>query len=153
MISYICFEQTRCLLELGAGKGAVTHFLVEHKPLDAHLYVFELLAGFAQELKQKYADHKNVHIIQDSADKIPYHLPNIVFDYCVSVLPLSIMDKKVVHSILDAVAAQLSYQGLFIQIQYTRRLERLFSHYFIIDKKDYHFFNVPPAHIYIMRKK
>ncbi len=153
MLSYIDFEHTKTILELGAGKGAVTQQLTQHLHLEANLYVFELLPEFAKNLKNKYQSYKNVHIIHDSAEKITHYVPNTTIDACVSVLPLSIMNKNVVHTILYTLAEQLSPNGVFIQLQYTRRLENLFKNYFHIAKKDFHFWNIPPAHLYLLRRK
>lgn len=153
ILSYIDFKSANTILELGAGKGIVTQHLSEKLPPNTHLYVFEILPDFAEKLKSKYHSYNNIHILQDSAEKIAYYLPNTPIDACISVLPLSIMNKKVVEIILATLSLQLSEKGVFIQLQYTRRLENIFKHYFFLEKKDYHFWNIPPAYLYILRKK
>jgi phospholipid N-methyltransferase len=153
MLSRIDFEHAKTVLELGAGKGVVTHQLLKKISSDANLYVFEILAEFAENLKNQYQYYANVHIVQDSAEKISHYLPETQIDACISVLPLSIMDKNTVHNILNTLSIQLSENGIFIQLQYTRRLENVFKKYFDIQKKEYHLWNFPPAHLYILRKK
>lgn len=153
MLSYLDFKHTKTILELGAGKGVVTQHLVQKLHADTNLYVFELLPEFTGLLKSQYSTYKNVHIIQDSAEKISQYLPNTTIDACISVLPLSIMNKNAVDTILQSLAQKLSPDGVFIQLQYTRRLENVFKTYFYIEKKPYHFWNFPPAHLYILRRK
>lgn len=153
MLNYINFQNKCTFVELGAGKGVVTEQWAKKLNAESKLYVFEILPQFAQQLQKQYQTYNNIHIIQDSAEKIAFYLPQIPIDACISVLPLSIMDKNVVHTILNTVATQLSENGVFIQLQYTRRLEQVFKQYFDIQKKEYHLWNFPPAHLYILRKK
>lgn len=153
ILSYIDFEHARTIVELGAGKGVITQKLAEKLHSDINLHVFELLGVFAENLKNQYNACKNIHIIQDSAEKISQYLPETTIDACISVLPLSIMEKNVVHNILYTLATQLSPDGVFVQLQYTRRLESIFKNYFEITKKDYHLWNFPPAHLYVLHKK
>jgi phospholipid N-methyltransferase len=153
MLSYIDFQNANTILELGAGKGVVTQPLAQKANPNTNLYIFELLPVFAENLKHQYQSYKNVHIIQDSAEKISHYLPQAPIDACISVLPLSIMDKNVVHTILDTIATQLTEKGVFIQLQYTKRLENLFKDYFHFEKRDYSLWNFPPAYLYILRKK
>ncbi|MCS7076296.1 MAG: methyltransferase domain-containing protein [Bacteroidia bacterium] len=153
ILNYVDFQNTKILVELGAGEGPITRTLVQQKQPDTKLYVFEILPQFANTLKKKYITQPNVHIIQDSADKVSNYLPDLGIDYCISVLPLSIMNKKTVDNILIGIADHLNPEGVFIQLQYTRRLQGIFERYFKIEKREYHLWNIPPAHLYIMKRK
>lgn len=73
------------VLEIGAGKGALTQYLTKRAK---RVYAIEKDQEFIPELEEKFANIKNVVFMFDDALKVEY--PK--FDKCISNLPYSICE-------------------------------------------------------------
>ncbi|QPJ61976.1 MAG: ribosomal RNA small subunit methyltransferase A [Candidatus Nitronauta litoralis] len=58
-----------CLVEIGPGKGVLTHDLL---PLTSKLIALEIDPILCRGLKKKYGDRENFHLVQADAQKIDY---------------------------------------------------------------------------------
>lgn len=153
----------RNYLEVGAGTGIITRYMVEKlRPID-HLDVVEIDLALYELLKKKFSQHNNVSIYHSAIQdwKSP---SNIKYDVIVSAVPLnSLPSVQVLESIFSAFKRLIKPNGIFSSLEYvgTTTLSKLFfksrtSENFNSFKQNFFkqafetnivFLNIPPARI------
>lgn len=88
----------RCILEVGAGTGAITKHLIQQLTEGDTLDIVELAPEFCEILAQKYSDHPNVRI---HCCSILEWSPEKPYDTIISSLPLNALDHLLVSEILE----------------------------------------------------
>lgn len=117
---------TRCLVELGPGTGAVTRGLLARLGPKAHVHAIELDPGFVDHLRKHLPD-KRLRLTHGTAEETPRLL---AADGCtgptevvVSSLGVSLMPRELRDRILAAALGVLGERGVFVQYQHlTARL-------------------------------
>ena len=141
------------LIEIGAGTGVFTK-KIQSKFHDRKLYVFEKNKNFHAGL----LSIKNISLHEDalSINNIINNNEDIVSDI-VSGLPIRSMDKDISTEILVKAFSLLKANGNFIQFTYGLKSpiskEFLDSQNMFLDRKKVIYKNIPPATIYIYKKK
>lgn len=112
---------TRRVIELGGGTGAITRALVDHGIAGKHLLVLELNQQLHAHLRLQFPHELLVH--GDAGDLARLaadagFLDNGLADAVVSGLGLLAMDRSSVARILDSAFACLRPDGRFIQFTY-----------------------------------
>lgn len=156
MLSPIDFKNAKTIVEFGPGTGVFTRKIVQNMNPNTNLYVFELHKPFFAQLKEEFKNHTNVHIIFDSADKLEQHInssENQNVDYVISSLPLANFNKSLVKSILETSRKMLKKNGYYIQFQYSLKSKRLLNSFFNDIDVKFTSRNIPPAFVYICKKK
>lgn len=153
MLSPVDFSQAKTIVELGGGNGCITQVILEKMQPDAKLLCFEVNPKFVGLLKEMKDDR--LHVIADSAEKIPEYLAkhnSIQADAVISGLPLAIFPKELNASIMKAVLDTLSNDGVYTQFQYSLASYGMLKKKFTTVGRDFTPLNVPPAFVYICRK-
>lgn len=156
IIDNIDFSSAKVIVEYGPGNGVFTKAIAEKISSDTLLYVFELHEPFVKELKVMFADYPNVKIILDSASNINKYLESDgkeKADIIISSLPLMNIERNITIRILKASATALCENGQFIQYQYTLSAKKLLRKVFKLEEIKFAFINLPPAFIYLCKKK
>ena len=86
------------ILEVGAGTGVFTEYIIKYMSKESTLHVVELDEGFCTMLKGKFKDYPNVHIY--CCDITKFKLKEKV-DFIVSGLPFHSFPHNLVQEILD----------------------------------------------------
>ncbi|MCP8969259.1 class I SAM-dependent methyltransferase [Ectobacillus ponti] len=152
MVEEISFAAASCVVEYGPGTGVFTEELIQHKGVDAMLLLIEQNPIFCEELREKYSQIPNVHIVCGSAEEAAVYLEQHGYakaDYVASGLPFTSLPAAVSHRILEQTLKILGDDGTFITFQYTKVKQTFFRKHFrsIRIKKVY--WNVPPAYVFI----
>lgn len=113
---YVDPNQTQTIIELGAGHGNITNFILQKMSPKSTLYIFEINSDFCKTLNE-IKDERLV-IINDSAEFLDNYISNEV-DCIVSTLPLTFIPDSVVTSILQKCKNQLALKGQMSQILYS----------------------------------
>lgn len=144
-----------CIVELGAGTGSFTKYLVATMPPKSKLFVFEISPLFAEHLRQTIQDER-VFIIEGDAMNLGSELRRLhsgPVDYVISGLPLGNFPKKVQDLILSEINDVLKDTGMYVQFQYF--LASWFRIQTMFDAKiaGYELCNFPPAFVYECKKR
>ncbi|MFA5130125.1 MAG: methyltransferase domain-containing protein [Patescibacteria group bacterium] len=137
------------ILEIGAGTGAITRAIVEQIHEPSRLTSVEVDPELARIFR---ASFPNVSLIENDAEKI-MHNTHGAYSAIVSGLPFTSLPPEKTRALLNDVRESLKPDGIFIAFQYTLLKQKLFQSYF--PKIDIHFspFNLPPAFVFVCRKK
>ncbi len=150
-ISRLLPIDTKVLVELGAGNGAVTKSLLNHLPQDAKLSCYEINDTFVKLLKNNFADQR-LKILERSALEIKNDFAPDSVDAVVSCLPLALFKNSMKQELITAIHKTLKPGGLFIQYQYILKDRKFIYQYFSHNKLKFVLRNAPPAFIYICQK-
>ncbi|MCH2021669.1 MAG: methyltransferase domain-containing protein [Saprospiraceae bacterium] len=149
---HIDWENTKCVVELGAGDGPITKQILQKLRPDAKLLCFEINKKFAEELTEKFAHDKRITIINDDAKKLGEYIKDAGFqeaDYVLSEIPFVIIPED---DIIEQAHKNLKNGGKFIQLHYSLAAKKRYERIFNNSEIDFVMLNVPPAFIHICEK-
>lgn len=155
MLDPIDFSKDIVIAEYGPGTGVFTKRIIEKMTPNSRFYVFELNHDFITILKEQIQD-KRTQIIEDSAANIAHYLAKDEVkevDYIVSSLPLSLLPLEVRDKIVETSFAVLNENGIMTQFQYSQQCKKNFQAVFPSLETKFTALNVPPAFVYICKKK
>lgn len=149
MVSYVDFENSKVIVELGAGDGVITKHIVEKMRKDAILLTFEVNEEFCKTIRNEIDDPR-VKVIEDSAEKLPFYLEQYgckEVDNIVSAIPFVSIPEKLGKKIINISKGTLKKGGRFIQIHYSLLVKSRYEE--IFNNVEIHFEarNMPPAFV------
>ena len=142
------------ILELGAGDGVITKHILEMLPQQSKLLALEINPKFCDQLR-KINDDRLV-VIQDSAEKISSHLKAQDIDKVdgvVSTLPLVGMPRDLGRSIVNSCYSVMKSGSSYSQIHYSMNMRKIYKEVFDEVKIGWEVRNVPPAFVFICKKR
>ena len=155
MVAPVDFENSKVIVELGAGDGVVTKYILERMRPDATLLTFEVNEKFAKIIQDRIKDERMV-LITDSAEKLPEYLAKHNFtnaDNIISALPFVSLPDELGAVIKNKSKDVLKKGGRFVQIHYSllekSSYEKIFGNVDISFEPR----NIPPAFIFVCEKK
>tara|TARA_B110000116_G_scaffold117839_1_gene102196 strand:+ start:531 stop:1085 length:555 start_codon:yes stop_codon:yes gene_type:complete len=131
MIEPINFKNDISILELGPGTGVITKEILKKMTSKSKLFCFETNKSFQNELKQKFKDE--ITLINDSAANMKFHLNKYKItkvDYIISSVPLVTLQRETTNKILATSAEVLGQKKRFVQLQYSKLLDKRLEQYF-----------------------
>ena len=131
MIEPINFKNDILILELGPGTGVITKEILKKMTSKSKLFCFETNKAFQDELKQKFKDE--ITLINDSAANMKFHLNKYKItkvDYIISSVPLVTLQRETTNKILATSAEVLGQKKRFVQLQYSKLLDKRLEQYF-----------------------
>lgn len=153
LLANVDFESARCIVELGPGNGCITRALLQRMRADSTLACLELNNDFVARLNT--IEDPRLKVYNACASSIRTILDELSIpkvDFVVSGLPLALIDRDVVASILDSVSDNLREGGRFLQFQYSLRNYDDVKPVFSDARLRFTLRNMPPAFIYDCRK-
>ena len=148
MTSHIT-EDHKVIVEIGAGDGAITTYILDKMAKDAVLYSFEINEAHFRKL-QHIQDERLVPIF-DSAANIKKHLTDKGHqkaDTIISALPFLVMPTEVTLQIISACHKCLLSKSLFVQFHYSKKLKKLYKSTFKHVQTEFVLLNAPPAFVF-----
>lgn len=153
MLMGIEWSQARCVVELGAGTGAITAEVLRLAKKSCRCLIVERDAEFCQRLRERFSD---AEIVQADACDLETLLKarNIAaVDHVICCLALPWFTPVDRHKILDASRRLLVPQGSFRQMTYMPRLHySTYYRYFETAEFRWVLLNVPPGGFYLCEK-
>ncbi len=149
MVSYVDFDNSKIIVELGAGDGVVTEHILKNMREDALLLTFEVNEKFCNTIREKIKDPR-VKVIEDSAEKLPEYLAQYGFekaDNIVSAIPFVSLPEELGKRILRTSVENLKLGGRFIQINYSLLAKKLYEKFFKNIEVHFEARNMPPAFV------
>ncbi len=144
-------ENSKTILEFGAGDGCITEQILKRKNSAAMLYSFEINPHFYEFCTQKFMSQEKIEIIKQSALEFDIFLKKNTInevDYIISSLPLALFPESEVKLFLNKVGEHLKEGGIFVQYQYSLDKYKLLKEHFKSVKVNFILRNVPPAFVY-----
>jgi len=151
IVSIADIQDARIIVELGAGGGQVTEYLLKQKSQTTRLIVIENDHNSYIKLQEQYGKLCEIHEI--SAAHIGTIIERESVDIVISTLPLGSISHPWVWHILSAVELILQQWGKFIQFQYALQNLSDVKQYFTVDRIYFEIRNIWPAFIYRAHKK
>ncbi|WP_018755048.1 class I SAM-dependent methyltransferase [Paenibacillus terrigena] len=158
MLNEVDWESTHCIGELGSGTGAITAHLAEivaqkkSVPEDMKVFLFEKDRVMRNRLAAAYPQFQ---VAEDALDlrveARQHHLQS--YDCILSGLPFFNFSPLLRNQLMDEIYRSLRPGGQFIAFQYSLQMKQELSRYFEIEKIKFVALNIPPACIYVCRKK
>ncbi len=115
MIEPIQLDKPLKILEVGAGTGAITDYLISKIRMQDELHIVELNNNLYQLLLEKYKNIKNIFIYNENIINIHF---DFNFDYIVSSLPFNSFDYLLTINILDKYKKIMNENGSLIFFEY-----------------------------------
>lgn len=150
IIRNIDFKEARCIVELGAGDGAITKYLLQALPDNCRLMVFELNSKFTERLRELKDDR--LIVIEDTAEKLEFYLKEHGFekaDTIVSTLPLIMFPEDEAMKLIRHSKSQLKEGSKYIQVHYSLLAKKLHKKVFDNVSIQFEFLNIPPVYLHI----
>lgn len=127
------------VLEIGSGSGAITKYLKSAKSISSIDTNFEY---------NRYSDYHN----HNDAIKLIKNTPSLVYhDVVISSIPTKLMKPEELHEFLDVVSKKMSNDAIFIQLNYSKSLNKVYESFFSIVYQKVIWRNLPPAVITVMK--
>jgi len=151
-VANVDWENTRTLLELGSGTGPITQVIVEKARPDCRILAVERDPDFVQRLRQRFADVKNVEVIEGDVCNLPQILAERGLekvDAVISGLPVPSFPPDLQNALFENVAQVLKPGGPYNQITEMPWVYlRLYRKYFQDVKFRFEPRNLPPGGAY-----
>ena len=156
MLDGIDVNACKYIVEYGPGTGVFTKEILKRKNETAIFLIIEQNIKFYNLLVKQYGKLKNVHIVNGTVENIDLYLKEykIPFvDVIVSGIPFTSLPKEATNRILDKTTRILNKEGKFITFQYSLVQKHIFKEYFQIIKCKFEICNIPPAFVFVMKKR
>ncbi|WP_010492877.1 class I SAM-dependent methyltransferase [Paenibacillus elgii] len=152
LVSPIAWDEVKAVAELGAGTGAVTRFIRQANRGRAVTLLFEQDPLLRSKLGQHYPEAiccpDAAHMRQElERNGIPQ------LDAVISGLPFYNFTEQLRERLLEEIHSVLKPGGQFIAFQYSLQMKRALQQKFVLEKIAFVPWNVPPAFVYVCRKK
>jgi phospholipid N-methyltransferase len=152
MTSHIT-KENKVIIELGAGDGAITQFILDKMSNDAKLLSFEINDVHFKSLKA-IQDKRFIPIL-DSAENLnkylkEYNLPKA--DTIISAIPFVVLPTELTLRILDICQEELNVEGFFVQFHYSMVMKNLYHKIFKKVDMEFVLLNAPPAIVFKCQK-
>ena len=145
------WDSINTVVELGAGTGSFTSYIVDHKRRDCRFIVVEREPDMLNNLKNRFP-----HLIYgDKAEDLSmvlkqYDIESV--DCIISGLPFALLEYHQRNEIVDNIRQCLNHEGIFIAFQYSLQMKKQFKSAFSSVHVGFELKNIPPAFIYYCKK-
>ncbi|MEK3914722.1 class I SAM-dependent methyltransferase [Paenibacillus sp. FSL H7-0331] len=152
MVCSVPWDQISSIAELGAGTGAITKHIQAVRQANTKVLLFEKDPYLQQALERHYpqfacySDGRDLSFAmrQESIEQL---------DAIISGLPFFNFPQAIRDQLMNQIVASLKTGGLFIAFQYSLQMKSQLSEYFDIEAVHWVPLNLPPAFVYVCRKK
>ena len=137
------------LVELGAGDGAITKYILDRMSPQAKLFVFEINSELCDVLS-KINDPRLI-LINDSAENIKIHLDKYGLhevDTIISAIPFLVLPDDLTKKILYLSKGVLKTGGTFIQMHYAKTVQKMYKNIFGNVHTYFVPVNIPPGYVF-----
>ncbi len=150
MAAIISNKQAVNVIELGAGTGSVTRYILDKITSNSRLMSFELNDELYIKLQE--LQDERLFKIHDDVQLLEKYASGASVDYIISCLPLANIKTGQKIRILNACLNVLKPGGYYVQFQYSLNDKALLTRKFPSVKLSFEAINIPPAFIYYAQK-
>lgn len=152
MVQHIHKEGDLIIVELGAGDGVITKYLLEKMSSNAKLFVFEINPKLCEIISK--IDDKRMFLINNGAQNMESELKkyNITqVDTIISAIPFLVLPQELTQEILSISKKMLKPEGYFVQMHYVKRISEMYKEIFGNVTISYVPLNIPPGYVFRSR--
>lgn len=152
MTRHIPWEYIDSVAELGAGTGAITEYIHAAAREQTRVLLFEKEDSLRSGLAERYPGmgcYSNACQIRSAIREEGI----VQLDAIISGLPFFNFPQDIRDEIIHEIMGSLKPGGLFVAFQYSLQMKQQLSAYFEIETIQFVPFNLPPAFVYICRKR
>ncbi|MGB3801710.1 MAG: hypothetical protein WA952_17970 [Lewinella sp.] len=152
-IDRIDFSSARTIVELGAGDGVITRYILDRLHPDGRVIAFEVSDDLCNDMRE-IGDPRLV-VACDSAENIREWLNKIgadKADHVVSAIPFAALPKDLGNRIVDAARDNLRTGGCYNQVHYSLKTKAYYERAFGKVEAKRIYLNLPPAWVLYCRK-
>lgn len=152
MMESILWSEVHAVAELGAGTGAITQYIPSAASAQTKVLLFEKDQTMRQELIRKFP---NYQCYSDSRE-LQLALKNAgieQLDCIISGLPFFNFPQAMRNQIIEQIHLSLSDGGMFVAFQYSTQMKQQLGEWFEMEEIKFVPLNIPPAFVYVCRKK
>ena len=156
MMEPVDFHLAKVIVEYGPGTGAFTREILSRKRPETRLILIEQNETFFSEMFTRCQDRDNTTVLfgnAEEADRLVRGLGFTYADVVISGLPFSSLPREVSLRVFAATQWLIRDGGVFITFQYSKVKEGLFAQHFQIAEVLRERRNLPPAYVYVLKKK
>ena len=152
-IDRIDFSRTNVIVELGAGDGVITKYILDRMPPHGKVIAFEVSEDLCDDMRA--LNDPRLVVAQDSAENIRPWLDKIGADradHIVSAIPFAALPEAVGRRIVDAARENLRPGGCYNQVHYSLKTKAYYEEAFgrVETRRVYR--NLPPAWVLYCKK-
>ncbi|MDR0271291.1 methyltransferase [Paenibacillus sp.] len=152
MLEPVDWNQVEHIAELGAGTGAITKYIAAENLKRAHVLLFEKDSLLCSQITENFPAYS----CYEDACKLTEALQNEQIEHldCIlSGLPFFNFPQQLRDQLMEQIVTSLKPGGLFIAFQYSQQMRKQLSSLFDIEHIHYVPLNIPPAFVYVCRKR
>lgn len=152
MVECVSWHDVNYIAELGAGTGAITKHIRMAAQRNTKVLLFEKDPHMLKALKiefPNYSCYQNTTELQ----AVVYEEGIEQLDCIISGLPFFNFPQTLRDKLIEQITATLKDNGLFIAFQYSQQMKKQLSFHFHLEEIKFVPLNVPPAFVYVCRKK
>jgi phospholipid N-methyltransferase len=153
MVKHAAVSECNTILELGAGDGAITKYILKDLKADAKLIIFEVNPTFCEKLSK--IEDSRIILIQTSAEEMVTELETLGIkkvDAIISAIPFVNLPESLTLKIVSICKNLLNPNARFVQIHYSLILKKLYTTIFENLEVDFIPWHIPPAFLFIGKK-
>ena len=152
MTRVVPWDRIRSVAELGSGTGAVTQYIESRLAHPAKVFLFEKDQQLRQELSRQYPEFIcGSDALQMS--RLIRHYGVDQLDCIISGLPFFNFDPKLRARLAGEIAKNLKSGGYLVAFQYSLQMKPVFESLFEMERIKFVPLNIPPAFVYVCRKR
>ncbi|HLO56693.1 MAG TPA: hypothetical protein VK169_20520 [Saprospiraceae bacterium] len=148
MTQFITKEET-VIVELGAGDGVITSYILKAMADDAKLFVFEINPELCEIISR--IDDPRMILINDGAQNMDRHLHKhgiSQVDSIISAIPFLVLPKDLTQEILLICRKNIKKGGTFIQMHYANGIKKMYEGIFGNVETYFVPMNIPPGYVF-----
>ncbi|MEK3657975.1 methyltransferase domain-containing protein [Paenibacillus sp. FSL F4-0236] len=152
MVKQAKWPEVKAVAELGSGTGAITRAISTKVNKTTKVLLFEMDETMRNKIKTEYPDfscYPDASQLVETMKDLHVHQLDCIF----SGLPFFNFELELRETLVEQIYQALKPGGLFVAFQYSLQMKKQLSEYFSIEKIELVPFNLPPAIVYVCRKK
>jgi phospholipid N-methyltransferase len=149
MTQFIDPDTDLTIVELGAGDGAITSYILEKMAPNSTLLVFEINPELCTILSK--IDDKRMILINDGAENLDDHLTKhgiAEVDMIISAIPFLVLPDDITNKILTLCSQMLKKGGIFVQMHYIKAVKTMYKRIFGNVHTYFVPVNIPPGYVF-----
>jgi phospholipid N-methyltransferase len=137
------------IIELGAGDGAITQYILDRMTQGSKLIAFEINPDLFERLEE--IQDPRLVIINEGAQNLTQILKSLSIeevDMVISAIPFLVLPEELTKEILQKSKSALKIDGVFVQMHYALSLKKMYEDLF--GNIDTYFvpLNIPPGYVF-----